>query len=449
MRSLRTVVGFGKETASAGGSGAEPTGTAPDPALKQPRLADEVAADPLVVQAAEAWLGEAGGWFRPLPRVLMAAFDADTRQARSRQACIIGVLGAAVGISFYPTLAAIAPSVLPSLNRLFLGMAVPVTFLSSLLVLLDLPPRVRELVLAVPSMLSSAVITCLFIWSHAPITEIFVTGMILMMLFATVTMQLRFEVAVLTVAVIMALFAAGVESVAGLVPAYRQALDMIGLGCAGYMLVANWRSQTEQQHNYVLTLRERQRRHALARQNLALNALAWSDALTGIANRHAYESWLQSTWANARQAGETLGLIMIDVDHFKSYNDTYGHPAGDRCLRQVADCLREQLRGTTDLLARVGGEEFAVILPRATPDICGQVAARLRDAVAMLGVRNMGGGPAAIVTVSCGCASGMADVPALCAAADSALYSAKQAGRNRVCVAGARKQVIVAVGEQE
>jgi diguanylate cyclase (GGDEF)-like protein len=298
-------------------------------------------------------------------------------------------------------------------------------------------------------MLSSAVITCLFIWSQEPITEMFVTGMILMMLFATVTMQLRFEICVLTVAVIMALFAAGVQSAPNLKQTYRHALDVIGVGCAAYMLVANWRIETEQQHNYVLTLRERQRRHALAQQNLALNALAWSDALTGIANRHAYESWLQSSWANARQAGETLGLITIDVDHFKSYNDYYGHPAGDRCLREVADCLREQLRGTTDLLARVGGEEFAVILPRATPDICGQVAARLRDAVAALGVRNLGRGQGAIVTVSCGCASGMSDVAALCAAADSALYSAKQAGRHRVCVANARQPVVIAGREHE
>ncbi len=429
---------------------AEISGTAPDPAAAPAhQAADDVAADPAVVQAAEAWLGEAGGWFRPLPRVLRAAFDADTRRARSRKACVIGLVGAAVGIGFYPTLAAIAPTVLPSLNRLFLGLAVPVTLLSSLLVLLDLPPRVRELVLAVPSMLSSAVITCLFIWSQEPITEMFVTGMILMMLFATVTMQLRFEICVLTVAVIMALFAAGVQSAPNLKQTYRHALDVIGVGCAAYMLVANWRIETEQQHNYVLTLRERQRRHALAQQNLALNALAWSDALTGIANRHAYESWLQSSWANARQAGETLGLITIDVDHFKSYNDYYGHPAGDRCLREVADCLREQLRGTTDLLARVGGEEFAVILPRATPDICGQVAARLRDAVAALGVRNLGRGQGAIVTVSCGCASGMSDVAALCAAADSALYSAKQAGRHRVCVANARQPVVIAGREHE
>jgi diguanylate cyclase (GGDEF)-like protein len=127
------------------------------------------------------------------------------------------------------------------------------------------------------------------------------------------------------------------------------------------------------------------------------------------------------------------------VDHFKSYNDFYGHPAGDACLQLVARCLSEQLRGSGDMVARVGGEEFAILLPDLRLETAGDIAERVRQAIEALELPHLGQGVGRVVTISCGACSlvprrGMT-VKDLFAAADCALYAAKQAGRNRVCLA--------------
>jgi diguanylate cyclase (GGDEF)-like protein len=124
--------------------------------------------------------------------------------------------------------------------------------------------------------------------------------------------------------------------------------------------------------------------------------------------------------------------MLIDIDAFKAINDRYGHPAGDQCLREVAQCLTSRLR-PGDLLARMGGEEFAVLLPGMTPAEATEAAERLRQAVEVLEV--MVNGAAVRVTISVGVAAGEADSALLMARADSALYLAKGGGRNRVSCA--------------
>ncbi len=127
------------------------------------------------------------------------------------------------------------------------------------------------------------------------------------------------------------------------------------------------------------------------------------------------------------------------MDRFKAYNDFYGHPSGDACLQAIARCLREQLRGTSDRVARIGGEEFSVVLPGLDGELCADVAERLRAAVAALELPHLDNEHGRIVTISCGAASLLATEPMsprdLVAAADAALYHAKQTGRNRVCLA--------------
>jgi diguanylate cyclase (GGDEF)-like protein len=129
---------------------------------------------------------------------------------------------------------------------------------------------------------------------------------------------------------------------------------------------------------------------------------------------------------------------MIDIDRFKAFNDINGHPAGDACLRAVANCLRDSLAGISDCLARLGGEEFGVLLPGHDEASCMQIAERLRRAAETLGILHPALGPGRTMTLSCGVASvypGGAATPAmLCDTADAALYRAKQAGRN--CVRG-------------
>jgi diguanylate cyclase (GGDEF)-like protein len=132
--------------------------------------------------------------------------------------------------------------------------------------------------------------------------------------------------------------------------------------------------------------------------------------------------------------------VIIDIDKFKAYNDFYGHAGGDVCLQTVARCLREQLRGTSDFVARLGGEEFAALLPGLPLDVCGDIAERLRLAVLALELPHVGLGPGGLVTISAGVAAVAAtqgtSAENVFAAADEALYAAKEAGRNRVGLAG-------------
>lgn len=129
-------------------------------------------------------------------------------------------------------------------------------------------------------------------------------------------------------------------------------------------------------------------------------------------------------------------MLMVDVDHFKAYNDTYGHPAGDECLLVVSKCLKLALRRTDDVVARYGGEEFAAILPSTTDDEAYQVAERVRQALVDLSLPHRGS-PRKIVTISIGIATYSEgwnvarSAPQLIARADEALYEAKAAGRNR------------------
>jgi diguanylate cyclase (GGDEF)-like protein len=166
-----------------------------------------------------------------------------------------------------------------------------------------------------------------------------------------------------------------------------------------------------------------------------LQSLASKDGLTGIANRRSFDEMLDKEWRRALRHQDSITLLMVDVDHFKDYNDSYGHQAGDDCLKRIAAAMAAvPLRGG-DLVARYGGEEFAVILPNI--DAAGglAIAERIRSDVQALGMASSHS-EHSMVTVSIGVASGIADTARQAqdwiAAADGALYRAKHAGRNRV-----------------
>ena len=169
-----------------------------------------------------------------------------------------------------------------------------------------------------------------------------------------------------------------------------------------------------------------------------LRRIAATDGLTGVANRRRFDEALEQEWGSARRAGDALALMMIDVDHFKAFNDLYGHPAGDACLRSLAQAMSCACLRPADLVARYGGEEFAVLLPRTSRVGAEHVARALLDAIDALAIAHAGSATAARVTVSVGIASCDADRASvrytakdLVQAADKALYAAKNAGRGR------------------
>lgn len=166
-----------------------------------------------------------------------------------------------------------------------------------------------------------------------------------------------------------------------------------------------------------------------------LEALSFQDGLTGVANRRRFETTLDVEWSSARRSQSPLSAIILDVDHFKQYNDRYGHVQGDDCLKNIARALSAIIKRPRDLVARIGGEEFVVLLPETTLDAAQQIAERCRDAIAALRIAH-GSSVSPFVTASMGVGtvqpSGNMEPLPFVEAVDKLLYKAKSAGRNRI-----------------
>lgn len=186
----------------------------------------------------------------------------------------------------------------------------------------------------------------------------------------------------------------------------------------------------------MLTEKQRKLTEDLEKANEELQRLASVDGLTGIANRRYFDNYLEREWKRAARHHFSLSMIMCDVDFFKPYNDTYGHQAGDDCLKLVADVIDRHLKRPTDLLARYGGEEFAVVLPDTLAEGAVYVAENIRQKLWERGIPHQGSRISDRVTLSCGVAtivpSSESNLRELIRTADLALYQAKKQGRDRV-----------------
>jgi diguanylate cyclase (GGDEF)-like protein len=175
----------------------------------------------------------------------------------------------------------------------------------------------------------------------------------------------------------------------------------------------------------------------LKAQSDLLRSMAFIDGLTGVANRRHFNECLDTEWRHCRRLKIPLALFLIDIDHFKKYNDNYGHQDGDACLREVASILKEQLRRPHDLAARYGGEEFACLLPGIVGEGALHKAQTMLQAIRDRHIPHASSETAPFVTISLGMAviiPGPDQQPdQLVALADARLYQAKQQGRDRVC----------------
>lgn len=188
-----------------------------------------------------------------------------------------------------------------------------------------------------------------------------------------------------------------------------------------------------------IIVKARIRNHiALKQARDQLEEMTIRDALTGIANRRRFDDMLAQEWLRARRRGAPLSLLIADIDHFKQYNDNYGHTSGDVALRDVAQALDSAIRRPGDLAARYGGEEFACILPDTDSAGAAQLAERLCRAVRELGIPHAHSSAGECVTLSIGGASLVPSVQSepkvLIDLADAQLYEAKRAGRNRASI---------------
>lgn len=220
-------------------------------------------------------------------------------------------------------------------------------------------------------------------------------------------------------------------------------LVSIAAAVTGFAYLFHVRQLKRSEHRLATLLEQRtaellERSAQLEVANTALEEMATIDSITGLANRRRFDVFIQQEWQRARRTHHPLSLLMIDIDHFKGFNDRYGHPRGDECIQEVAGVLRAAAHRPADLACRYGGEEFTLVL--AETDAAGAVAVAeaIRHAVEALQITNAGA-PLGVITVSIGVATRSGDeysrAAELIAACDRALYDAKKAGRNRTITA--------------
>jgi len=165
---------------------------------------------------------------------------------------------------------------------------------------------------------------------------------------------------------------------------------------------------------------------------------AFRDGLTGIPNRRSFDEYLEMVWNYSIRDGDVLSLIMIDIDHFKLYNDNYGHQEGDSCLIKVAKCLETSIKRKIDMVARYGGEEFVCILPKTNSDGAVLVAKIFQEEIRSLQIPHLYSSACSFVSISQGVATINSLTNSSCTElikmADKALYKAKENGRNKYCI---------------
>ena len=198
----------------------------------------------------------------------------------------------------------------------------------------------------------------------------------------------------------------------------------------------NYLMQTERDAAF-FALREMKKQ--LEKSNRKLQKMSMQDGLTGISNRRHFDETLEEELKSAGMTKAPLSLIIIDIDHFKLYNDSYGHQGGDDCLIKVAQTIAKQCKNTEDLSARYGGEEFVILLPKTEESNAISVAERAREAVEDLCIEHNDSSTSKFVSISLGIGTMQADeqldAKALIERADAALYKAKESGRNKTVMA--------------
>ena len=369
-------------------------------------------------------------WMYFSPR-LEQLFEYETQTARSRHLVSVGILWITVGVCysiFQPGFIAgpQAPR-LESVVRLFL--VTPVLIAVTFSVWWGVRPFVRELLMMLVHVLAPASMILVVVLRQGGETGAERGALTIVLLFITVVVRLRFwfaTAACLAIVVVQVVAPPLLNApVPGNVP--------LALVTIIATLTANYTLEREYRLNYLQRVHSRIQGAQLAATVAQLHDLSQRDPLTGLANRRALDEDLE----DLRHRNEQFAVILVDIDSFKQFNDHYGHQVGDDALRRVAAMLRASLRFTADRIARIGGEEFAIILPATALEDARVTAERMRNAVLSLRIPHAASPFDHVVTISVGVSAsiGPTSPSEMITEADRALYRAKAHGRNRVEVA--------------
>lgn len=382
-------------------------------------------------------------WMK-FPQALENDFLAQDPVGRLRHFLISGVISLLIYNGFLVADYLMIPDVFPIAATLRLLVFTPLSLiaLGVLWTGRDRPqashPIMLDTTVLISGLFAAATLAYALSITHSPLSDLYHAGFAVVVMYGNLVQRLRFWSAVIFSLTVLAIQFVGIAVLPNFNPRLVLPICLLSASTVAFSLCANYVMERDKRRRYLLTVRERELVKQLSDVNLQLQQLSRVDALTGLFNRRHFQEYLHNLWQRARHEGSEVSIIMMDVDHFKGYNDRYGHPAGDECLRQVAAVMESSLRQPGDMVARYGGEEFIAVLPNTTLPVALQAAERLRKAVEALSMRHEASATLPVVTVSLGVACSNAAAPSvtpdtLISRADRALYDAKRQGRNQVC----------------
>lgn len=391
-----------------------------------------------LLQAVESDL--ARPWFRLcFSPAVEARFEADTAPRRSRLLVIAGLLALVIYNLYIFNDYVIRPESLQVAAWIRFGLMTPIGLAALYAVYRGLSPVLREATMAATIVMAMLLSSVNFYLSDSPYSFLDTFSFGLILLVGNIVFSLRFGFALassLLCAVVMTSFVVSYEHTD---KAVKINTLVVFASSAVFTLLANYRLEFSERQAYLLLLRERLGNEATLQDNQALTRISTTDPLTGVANRRHFDEVLTQRWNEAITEHTMLGMLVLDIDCFKNYNDRYGHLEGDACLRRVAQEIQSHVRNELDLVVRYGGEEFVVLMPNASTSSAFQAAERIRRGIEALAIPNEGVLHSPVVTISIGVAvtRPAAAIPpsTLLLQADEALYQAKREGRNRCVLA--------------
>jgi diguanylate cyclase (GGDEF)-like protein len=306
-----------------------------------------------------------------------------------------------------------------------------------------LPAAVIESAVMLTGLLAAFTMGWLLAHSHSEFAGMYTAGLVPIVIYGNLVQRFRFRYALFYSVCVVLISMYCAWSRTGQPHPYAifdWPLVLLVLVISSHTAAMNYRYELEERRRFQWSVRAQTLRKKLAASQAQLDDMSRRDALTGVPNRRHFDEYIRNAWDSARAAKGELALLLMDVDHFKAFNDRYGHPAGDQCLRHVAQILQKAVPAELGCVARWGGEEFIVGLPGMDTQAAVRVAQTLCEAVHSSGLRHEASTTANSVTISIGVASvrptdAGRDVDGLVADADAALYRAKREGRNRWAMA--------------
>ncbi|HJV80649.1 diguanylate cyclase [Noviherbaspirillum sp.] len=372
------------------------------------------------------------------PRKVEAAFQAEMDRMRERRIYKTGLTAVLLYSAFALTDPAMVPDAYQQAWAIRFLVVVPFLLLTTWFVYTLRRPFAREMLLSAALIVSGISMPWIAGLSRHPNAAHFQTGITLILLFGNIVLNLRFRSALITSLLMALMYGLTLTRFGALTPEVRFNNLLFCLAAVAISLIANFRMDQDQRRAYLARMREIERNDELSHAVELLAKISAEDGMTQIANRREFDRRLHLEWSRARRESKPVAIVIADVDFFKNYNDHYGHPAGDDCLKRIAAALRSVPKRPTDLVARFGGEEFAALLPGVAAEDAAAIAERMRQAIVDLQIPHAASRIGPGVTVSFGVAAMLPvahEQPAeLIAAADAALYRAKEQGRNRVSV---------------